>query len=50
VISEGCQVSNSLIMKGAVLEPRCVVKGSIIGPKVVVGRDSQVSETILAIK
>jgi mannose-1-phosphate guanylyltransferase len=49
-ISEGCQVSNSLIMKGAVLEPRCLVTDSIIGPKVVVGKDSHVSESILAIK
>ncbi len=49
-IAEGCEVSNSLIMKGAVLKPGCKVSGSIVGPKVIVGRDSNISEVILAIK
>jgi mannose-1-phosphate guanylyltransferase len=49
-IAEGCEISNSLIMRGAVLEPRCKVSGSIIGPKVVIGKDNNISETILATK
>jgi mannose-1-phosphate guanylyltransferase len=50
IISEGCEVSTSLIMKGALLEPCCKVIGSIIGPKTVVCKDSIVSNAILAIK
>ena len=50
VISEGCQVSNSLIMKGAILEPNCTVSGSIVGPKMVVCKDSNLSDIILANK
>ena len=49
-ISEGCDISNSLIMKGAVLEPCCKVSGSIIGPKIIVGKDSVIVDTIMASK
>jgi mannose-1-phosphate guanylyltransferase len=49
-ICDGCQVSNSLIMKGALLEPCCKVSGCIIGPKTVVSKDSVVSNAILASK
>ena len=49
-ISKGCVVSNSLIMKGAILEPNCTVSGSIVGPKMVVCKESDLSDTILANK
>jgi mannose-1-phosphate guanylyltransferase len=49
-VSEGCEVNNSLVMKGALLEPCCKVSGSIIGPKTVVAKDSVISNVILATK
>jgi len=49
-ISEGCEVVNSLIMKGAILESGVRVRNSIVGPGKGIGKDEIITDMILADK